>query len=105
MLQLGHDIRAEVLQKTGIPVGIGIAPTKTLAKLANAAAKRWQRQTGGVVDIREPHRRDRLLQVMAVVRSGESVADCRRIWRIWASRQRGISPKLIPVCCASASAW
>ena len=66
MLQLGHDVRAEVLQKTGIPVGVGIAPTKTLAKLANAAAKRWQRQTGGVVDIREPHRRDRLLQVMAV---------------------------------------
>ena len=66
LLQLGHDVRADVLQKTGIPVGIGIAPTKTLAKLANAAAKRWQRQTGGVVDIREPHRRDRLLQVMAV---------------------------------------
>jgi DNA polymerase V len=66
LLQLGHDVRAEVLQKTGIPVGVGIAPTKTLAKLANAAAKRWQIQTGGVVDIREPHRRDRLLQVMAV---------------------------------------
>ncbi|WP_228742171.1 hypothetical protein, partial [Klebsiella quasipneumoniae] len=27
--------------------GVGIAQTKTLAKLANHAAKQWQRQTGG----------------------------------------------------------
>lgn len=36
---------------TGIPVGVGIAPTKTLAKLANHTAKRLQAQTGGVVNI------------------------------------------------------
>lgn len=65
-LQMGRDIRARVLKLTGIPTGVGIAPTKTLAKLANAAAKRWQRQTGGVVDICDPDRRDRLLQVMPV---------------------------------------
>lgn len=64
--QLGRQIRAEVLQLTGIPTGVGIATTKTLAKLANHAAKRWQRQTGGVVDVREPARRDRLLQCMDV---------------------------------------
>jgi len=50
--QLGRQIRAKVLPLTGIPTGVGIATTKTLAKLANHAAKRWQRQTGGVVDIR-----------------------------------------------------
>jgi DNA polymerase V len=32
-------LRAAVLQWTGIPVSVGIAPTKTLAKLANHAAK------------------------------------------------------------------
>lgn len=63
---LGRSVRAEVQQKTGIPVGIGIAQTKTLAKLANHAAKRWQKQTGGVVDLRDPQRRDKLLKVMPV---------------------------------------
>lgn len=43
--QLGRQIRAQVLQVTGIPTGVGIATTKTLAKLANHTAKRWQRQT------------------------------------------------------------
>ena len=38
----GHarDLRATVLQWTGIPVSVGIAPTKTLAKLANRFAKK-----------------------------------------------------------------
>ena len=63
---LGRTIRREVLQRTGIPVGVGIAPTKTLAKLANHAAKRWQKQTGGVVDLRDPVRRDKLLRVLPV---------------------------------------
>jgi DNA polymerase V len=55
-----------VLRCTGIPVGVGIAGTKTLAKLANHASKKWQRQTGGVVDIRDPVRRDKLLKVIPV---------------------------------------
>jgi DNA polymerase V len=41
---LGHTIRNTVKQYTGIPVGVGIAPTKTLAKLAN----RFSKKTGGV---------------------------------------------------------
>lgn len=36
----GLRMRGQVRQWTGIPVGIGIAPTKTLAKLANRLAKR-----------------------------------------------------------------
>ncbi len=63
---LGRRIRAQVLRVTGIPTGVGIATTKTLAKLANAAAKRWQKQTGGVVDICDSQRRDKLLKVMPV---------------------------------------
>lgn len=63
---LGREIRAQVLRSTGIPTGVGIAGTKTLAKLANHAAKKWQRQTGGVVDIRDPVRRDKLLRIIDV---------------------------------------
>ncbi|HLD67942.1 MAG TPA: translesion error-prone DNA polymerase V subunit UmuC [Pseudomonas sp.] len=64
--QLGREIRRQVLRQTGIPTGVGIAATKTLSKLANHAAKKWQRQTGGVVDICDPVRRDKLLKVIAV---------------------------------------
>ncbi|MCF5044537.1 hypothetical protein GIW79_29330 [Pseudomonas sp. PA-7-1E] len=64
--RLGRQIRSKVLRYTGIPVGVGIAGTKTLAKLANHAAKRWQRQTGGVVDITDSVRRDKLLKVCDV---------------------------------------
>lgn len=60
--QLGRQIRARVLQHTGIPVGVGIAGTKTLAKLANHAAKRWQVQSGGVVDLRDKVKRDWVLK-------------------------------------------
>ncbi|RMH85242.1 Y-family DNA polymerase [Pseudomonas sp. AOB-7] len=63
---LGREIRAQVLACTGIPTGVGIGPTKTLAKLANYAAKRWQKQTGGVVDIRDPDRRAKLLAATPV---------------------------------------
>lgn len=38
--QHGADLRHTVLQWTGIPVSVGIAPTKTLAKVANRFAKK-----------------------------------------------------------------
>lgn len=59
---LGRQIRSQVLRCTGIPVGVGIAPTKTLAKLANHTAKRLQAQTGGVVNICDPMKRDWVLR-------------------------------------------
>lgn len=59
---LGRQIRAQVLRCTGIPVGVGIAHTKTLAKLANHTAKRLQSQTGGVVNITDPVKRDWVLR-------------------------------------------
>ncbi|WP_434699781.1 translesion error-prone DNA polymerase V subunit UmuC [Pseudomonas sp. D1-1] len=59
---LGRKIRSQVLRCTGIPVGVGIAHTKTLAKLANHTAKRLQAQTGGVVDICDPFKRDWVLR-------------------------------------------
>ena len=65
MAALGREARARVLMWTGIPVGVGIGPTKTLAKLANWAAKTW-RKSEGVIDLRDPSRRDRLLQITEV---------------------------------------
>lgn len=62
LLQFGREVRAKVLRCTGIPVGVGIARTKTLAKLANHTAKRLQAQTGGVVDICDPFKRDWVLR-------------------------------------------
>lgn len=59
---LGRKIRCQVLRCTGIPVGVGIAHTKTLAKLANHTAKRLQAQTGGVVNICDPIKRDWVLR-------------------------------------------
>jgi DNA polymerase V len=41
-LALAQDIQQTVLQWTGVPVSIGIGPTKTLAKVANDLAKKSQ---------------------------------------------------------------
>lgn len=46
----GQAVRARVKQWTGIPVGIGIAETKTLAKVANRIAKTSQK-TDGVLNL------------------------------------------------------
>lgn len=56
----GHQIRNQILKNTGLTTGVGIAPTKTLAKVANYAAKRWAR-AGGVVDISSRERQRKLL--------------------------------------------
>ena len=63
---LGRRIRAQVYRSTGIPVGVGIAGTKTLSKLANHAAKKWQAQSGGVVDLRDKTKRDWVLKKCSV---------------------------------------
>jgi DNA polymerase V len=47
--QYGHRIRTTIQQWTGIPVSIGIAKTKTLAKIATHLAKQ-QPETQGVYD-------------------------------------------------------
>lgn len=40
LLQHGQNIRRDVLQFTGIPVGVGIAKTKVLSKVANKISKK-----------------------------------------------------------------
>ena len=44
--ELSYEMRERVLQWTGIPVCVGIGPTKTLAKLANHVAKKHPRSKG-----------------------------------------------------------
>ncbi|RJT10712.1 Y-family DNA polymerase [Rahnella inusitata] len=66
LTEFGREIRATVLQRTHLTVGVGIAQTKTLAKLANHAAKRWQRQTGGVVDLSNVDRQRKLMAALSV---------------------------------------
>ncbi len=61
----GQQIRKSIYQSTGIPVCVGIAPTKTLAKLANYAAKKWKK-TDGVLDLSCPIRRNKLLRLVPV---------------------------------------
>ena len=46
----GRKVRQTVLQETGIPCGVGIGQTKTLAKVAN----RWSKKAGGVVVLADP---------------------------------------------------
>ena len=48
-LEQGKAMRLKVLQQTGIPISVGIAPTKTLAKAANKIAKKFPRQTQQVM--------------------------------------------------------
>jgi len=61
----GRKIRQTVFRQTGIPVCVGMGPTKTLAKLANHAAKKWKK-TGGVVDLSDPVRQQKLLRLVSV---------------------------------------
>ncbi|HCA9136435.1 TPA: Y-family DNA polymerase [Klebsiella quasipneumoniae] len=76
LTDFGREIRETVLRRTHLTVGVGIAQTKTLAKLANHAAKQWQRQTGGVVDLSNLERQRKL---MALLPAGEVWGVGRRI--------------------------
>ena len=46
LVERSHKIRSRILQWVGIPCGIGIGSTKTLAKLANHVAKTAERKPG-----------------------------------------------------------
>lgn len=60
-----HKIRKTVYQWTGIPVSIGIATTKTLAKLANRLAKK-DKSRGGVLSLIDVADIDEYLKRVAV---------------------------------------
>ena len=58
-VSMGQQIRARVLQWTGLPVCVGVGPTKTLAKFANHLAKK-NAIFGGVCDLHAIPRPERL---------------------------------------------
>ncbi|WP_312463338.1 translesion error-prone DNA polymerase V subunit UmuC [Pantoea endophytica] len=61
----GREVRERIKRDTHLTVGVGIAQTKTLAKLANHAAKKWK-QTGGVVDLSNVDRQKKLMALVPV---------------------------------------
>jgi len=61
----GQSMRERIRRETGLTIGVGFGPTKTLAKLANHAAKKWTK-TNGVVDLSNPQRQRKLLQLTEV---------------------------------------
>jgi DNA polymerase V len=65
LIEYGRQMRRTVKQWTGIPVSVGIAETKTLAKIANRIAKRAP-DFGGVFDLLACSDRDALLSRVAV---------------------------------------
>ena len=58
-VSMGQQIRARVLHWTGLPVCVGVGPTKTLAKFANHLAKK-NAVFGGVCDLHGMSRPERL---------------------------------------------
>jgi DNA polymerase V len=70
-VEFARALRARVRQWTGIPVSIGIGPTKTLAKIANRLAKKTP-GLGGVLDLAMAKDLDELLEGVA----------CEDIWGI-----------------------
>lgn len=84
------DIRARVRQHTGIPVCIGIAPSKTLAKIANQVAKK-KTVTGvfdlSVLDVQESILRDlEVTEIWGIARNLGQRLNALGIYTAWQLR-------------------
>jgi DNA polymerase V len=82
-MDLGRQIAEKTKRDTGIPVSVGLGPTKVLAKVANRIAKR-NPETGGVLDFTAlgRHRDAHLAQI-----------ETRDVWgigRSWSEKLRGL---------------
>jgi DNA polymerase V len=62
----GLLMRRNVLRSTGVPVSVGFAPTKALAKVANRIAKKFPERTGGVYSIDTDEKRIKALKWLAI---------------------------------------
>lgn len=65
LTKLGEEIRQKVKQWIGIPVSVGIGPTKTLAKIANHIAKRVKKFEG-VFNIMNHSEIDKVLEYVKI---------------------------------------
>jgi len=66
LAEYGRDIRKKILKWTGIPVSIGIAPTKVLAKVANRIAKKFDSKTTGVYVLDSEEKREKALKWLKI---------------------------------------
>ena len=62
----GSNIRKTILQNIGMPVGVGIAPTKTLAKVANHISKKFRDTLGNVYVIDSEAKRIKALKWLKI---------------------------------------
>ena len=62
LIESGLRMRKQVRQWTGIPVSVGLAPSKALAKIANKIAKKFDQKTGGVYAIDSAEKRLKALK-------------------------------------------
>ena len=62
----GKEIRKTILKWTGIPVSIGFAPTKVLAKVANRISKKFDNKTGGVYVISSKEKEEKALKWLKI---------------------------------------
>ena len=62
----GNEIRKIILKWTGIPVSIGFAPTKALAKVANRISKKFDKKTKGVYAIDSEEKREKALKWLKI---------------------------------------
>ena len=60
-----RELKGRVSRHTGVPISIGIARTKTLAKIANHHAKRHS-DCGGVFELSDARKRDEVLGITPV---------------------------------------
>lgn len=58
----GLEMQKRVTKSTGIPISVGIAPTKSLAKIANKIAKKFAQQTQSVYAITDNEKRNKALK-------------------------------------------
>lgn len=90
-------LRAKVMQWTGIPVSIGLGPSKVLAKVANRVAKK--QTDNGVFDIRGQQAQDEILKTLDVENlwgiAGRWADRLGRIGIETASQLRDASPTII----------
>ena len=59
-------MKRQVKQSTGIPVSVGVAPSKALAKIANKIAKKFAQRTNGVYCIDTEEKRIKALKWTAI---------------------------------------
>ncbi len=66
LLRYGSEMRGKVFQWTGIPISVGFAPTKALAKVANRIAKKYPEHTGNVYAMDSEEKRVKALKWLDV---------------------------------------